>query len=84
MTIGLIYFPDNGKEILSINEVMNYLLDASEPLVNPAELDTFKDYTKHEWQDYVDKVRGMIVTMPSWVSSSLDRFLGKKIRPSFT
>ena len=47
-------------ELLSMSEVLKYLIDSTEPLVS--------DISKDEWHDLVDRVRGTIVTKPGSVS----------------
>ncbi|XP_001843599.2 ribonuclease 3 [Culex quinquefasciatus] len=56
--------PDNGKEVLAMSEVLRYLLDNSGPLVAPDILKEMNDMSQIEWQDYVDYVKGMVVTNP--------------------
>lgn len=56
--------PDNGKEILAMCEVLRYLLDNSGPLVDQERLASINDITQYEWQDYVDFIKGMLVTKP--------------------
>ncbi|XP_058814865.1 ribonuclease 3 isoform X2 [Topomyia yanbarensis] len=56
--------PDNGKEVLAMCEVLRYLLDNSGPLVAPEILKEMNDMSQIEWQDYVDYVKGMVVTNP--------------------
>ncbi|XP_058450699.1 ribonuclease 3 [Malaya genurostris] len=56
--------PDNGKEVLAMCEVLRYLLDSSGPLVSPEILKEMNDMSQIEWQDYVDYVKGMVVTNP--------------------
>lgn len=68
MSLWIYIFTDNGKEILSINEVLLYLLRSAQPLLEESELNELLKYEKHEWQSWVDKVRGMIVTYPGMVS----------------
>lgn len=58
---------DNGKEILSMNEVLNFLLRSSRPLLEETELATMLTFDENEWQNMVDEVRGMIVTYPGMV-----------------
>ena len=61
---------ENGKEILSMNEVMNYLLRSSKLLCDQADLATLLALPDRDWQKFVDEVRGMIVTYPGMVSQS--------------
>jgi len=67
-------FSDNGKEILSMNEVINYLLKSSKMLCDKANLATLLALPDCDWQKFVDEVRGMIVTYPGMVSQS---YLGR-------
>ncbi|KAL5011679.1 hypothetical protein ScPMuIL_010230 [Solemya velum] len=62
--------PENGKEILSMNEVLNYLLQSSKPLMEEMELAQLLKQEQHDWQNYVDEVRGMVVTYPGKKPSS--------------
>lgn len=55
---------DNGKEVLAMSEVLRYLLDSARPLVDPNILKDMENLSQHEWQDYVDFVKGMVVTNP--------------------
>ncbi|XP_055859421.1 ribonuclease 3 [Episyrphus balteatus] len=55
---------DNGKEVLAMSEVLKYLLDNSGPLVDPERLSTMADIAQNDWQDYVDYIKGMVVTKP--------------------
>ncbi|XP_050076547.1 ribonuclease 3 [Anopheles maculipalpis] len=73
--------PDNGKEVLAMSEVLRYLLDNSGPLVPPDMLKEMMDMSQNEWQDYVDYVKGMVVTNPGMKPCSvrvdqLDRNVG--------
>ncbi|XP_055541222.1 ribonuclease 3 [Wyeomyia smithii] len=56
--------PDNGKEVLAMCEVLRYLLDNSGPLIAVDILKEMNDMSQVEWQDYVDYVKGMVVTNP--------------------
>ena len=62
-----VYISENGKEILSINEVLNFLLQSSTPLLEDTELAGLFKYPETQWTDKVDEVRGMIVTYPGKV-----------------
>ncbi|KAB7506877.1 Ribonuclease 3 [Armadillidium nasatum] len=54
----------NGKEVLSMNEVLNYLFKSSIPLVKEKELDKLINLSEHDWLNYTDKIKGMVVTYP--------------------
>lgn len=56
--------PDNGKEVLSMSEVLRHLLDNSGPLVADSILKDMTTLQQRDWQDYVDDVKGMVVTNP--------------------
>ncbi|GJQ74766.1 drosha [Trypoxylus dichotomus] len=56
--------PDNGKEILSMKEVLQYLLNSSVPLIKESELQEMINMTQYEWQTYADEIKGMVVTYP--------------------
>ena len=63
------YLPaDNGKEMLSMNEVLLYLLRSSRPVFCESELQRILRLEETDWQDLVDEVRGSIVTLPGMVS----------------
>ncbi|KAG5668838.1 hypothetical protein PVAND_016760 [Polypedilum vanderplanki] len=63
--------PENGKEVLAMAHVLRYLLDNSGPLVDATVLKEKDKMGQFEWQDYVDVVKGMIVTNPASVPSSV-------------
>ncbi|XP_034951139.1 ribonuclease 3 [Chelonus insularis] len=56
--------PDKGQEILSMNEVLNYLIKSSTLLINPEDLDRLIAMPQYEWQNFADEVKGMVVTYP--------------------
>nr|CAI5844256.1 unnamed protein product [Callosobruchus analis] len=56
--------PDNGKEILCMKEVLQYLLRSSVPLIKETELDNMVKMSQYEWQMYADEIKGMVVTYP--------------------
>jgi len=58
---------DNGKEILSMNEVLAFMLRSSRMLCEETELSNLLKLEDSEWQNYVGEVRGMIVTYPGMV-----------------
>ncbi|XP_054919064.1 ribonuclease 3 isoform X3 [Dermacentor andersoni] len=55
---------DNGKELLSLNVVLNYLLTKNVPLVSAEELPHLYETSQSKWQAYADQVKGMIVVNP--------------------
>ncbi|XP_076232216.1 ribonuclease 3 drosha [Calliopsis andreniformis] len=56
---------DNGQEILSMNEVLNYLIKSSKLLIDPADLPRLVEMPQYKWQNFADEVKGMIVTYPA-------------------
>ncbi|XP_046403440.1 ribonuclease 3 isoform X2 [Ischnura elegans] len=57
--------PDNGKEILSMNEVLFYLLKCNRPLIDEeSQLANMIKMPQFEWQNFADEVKGMVVTYP--------------------
>ncbi|XP_045475707.1 ribonuclease 3 [Harmonia axyridis] len=56
--------PDNGKEILAMKEVLNYLLYSSVPLIGKQDLEKMVKMSQYEWQAYADEIKGMVVTYP--------------------
>ncbi|XP_058800007.1 ribonuclease 3 isoform X2 [Phymastichus coffea] len=55
---------DNGQEILSMNEVLSYLIKSSNLLIDPDELPKLVEMPQFEWQNFADEVKGMVVTYP--------------------
>lgn len=55
---------DNGQEILSMNEVLNYLIKSSTHLIDPDDLPRLVAMPQYKWQDFADEVKGMVVTYP--------------------
>lgn len=55
---------DNGQEILSMNEVLNYLIKSSILLISPDDLFKLVAMPQYKWQDFADEVKGMVVTYP--------------------
>jgi len=66
-----VYIVDNGKEILSMNEVMSFMLRSSKVLCEETELSNLLKLDESEWQNYVSEVRGMIVTYPGMVTNNV-------------
>lgn len=69
---------DSGKEILSMDQILTYLLKSSKPLVKESDLPALVDYPQLDWNNFVDTVRGSIATYPGKVrvgvnNSSIER-----------
>lgn len=58
--------PDNGKEILSMNQVLQYLLNSSVPLIQEDQLEDMFKMTQFEWQAYADEVKVHILIKTSF------------------
>jgi len=69
IVVVVVVVTDNGKEILSMNEVLNYMLRSSRMLCEVTELSSLLKLDETEWQNFVGEVRGMIVTYPGMVRS---------------
>jgi len=54
----------NGKEVLSMNEVLKYLLKSNKLLFEESSISVLKNMPMNEWQNIVDEYKGMIVTNP--------------------
>jgi len=69
-TLPRVRVVDNGKEILSMNEVLSYMLRSAAMLCEETELSNLLKLNESEWLSYVGEVRGMIVTYPGMVRNS--------------
>lgn len=58
---------DGGKEVLSMHQVLLYLLRSSKPLVPAEEIANMLQWEELEWQKYAEECKGMIVTNPGMV-----------------
>nr|XP_023680996.1 ribonuclease 3 [Paramormyrops kingsleyae] len=63
--------PDGGKEVLSMHQVLLYLLRSSKPLVPEEEIANMLQWEELEWQKYAEECKGMIVTNPGMKPSSV-------------
>ena len=63
----LLNVSENGKELLSVNDVLLYLLKISKPLVDKRELSELLELEKNEWDKFVDSFRHVIVSCPGKV-----------------
>lgn len=55
---------ENVKEVLSMNDVLTYLLKNNKLLFEESSLPALKNMSMNEWQNIVDEYKGMIVTNP--------------------
>ncbi|GFU28545.1 ribonuclease 3 [Nephila pilipes] len=60
-----------GKELLSLNVILEYLLKANSILIDEKNLSEVLAYSNKKWQDLADEVKGMIVTCPGMKPSSI-------------
>ncbi|XP_050668799.1 ribonuclease 3 isoform X2 [Leptidea sinapis] len=58
------YLPDGGCEVLSMCEILKYLINESGLLIPPESLEKIHNMDHYHWQKYVDRIKGMIVTYP--------------------
>uniref|UniRef100_A0A672SQU7 Ribonuclease 3 n=1 Tax=Sinocyclocheilus grahami TaxID=75366 RepID=A0A672SQU7_SINGR len=63
--------PDGGKEVLSMHQVLLYLLRSSPALVPEEEIANMLQWEELEWQKYAEECKGMIVTNPGLKPSSV-------------
>ncbi|KAG8194728.1 hypothetical protein JTE90_026377 [Oedothorax gibbosus] len=62
---------DDGKVLLSMHVVMEYLLRANKTLIDVEKLPELMSCSDKRWQEMADKVKGMIVTCPGMKPSSV-------------
>ena len=55
---------EDGKEILSMNEVIRHLIDSRAPVVADEEIAGLIQMSAQEWLDFADGIKGMVVTNP--------------------
>ncbi|KAM6971505.1 ribonuclease 3 [Tautogolabrus adspersus] len=65
------FLPDGGKEVLSMHQVLLYVLRSSKPLVPEEEIADMLQWEELEWQKYAEECKGMIVTNPGMKPSSV-------------
>ncbi|XP_077987013.1 ribonuclease 3-like [Glandiceps talaboti] len=63
--------PDNGKEVLSMHQVLLYLLRSNRPLLEDSALADMIQMDEIEWQNIAEETKNMIVTCPGKKPSSL-------------
>lgn len=61
--LNKMYFSDNGKEILSMNEVLKFLLKNSGPLIQPEDLAQLLNMSQYQWQNYADQLKGRFFSL---------------------
>ncbi|XP_059772145.1 ribonuclease 3 isoform X2 [Balaenoptera ricei] len=65
------FLPDGGKEVLSMHQILLYLLRCSKALVPEEEIANMLQWEELEWQKYAEECKGMIVTNPGTKPSSV-------------
>ncbi|KAF6719972.1 Ribonuclease 3 [Oryzias melastigma] len=65
------FLPDGGKEVLSMHQVLLYLLRSNKPLVPEEEIADMLQWEQLDWQKYAEECKGMIVTNPGMKPSSV-------------
>ncbi|XP_041981511.1 ribonuclease 3 [Aricia agestis] len=58
------FLPEGGCEVLSMCEVLKYLISESGPLIPRETLPRVHEMDHYSWQKFVDRIKGMIVTYP--------------------
>jgi len=62
---------EDGKELLSMNEVLHYLYKSYKPLVDAADLNFIHEMKEEKWKNFSAKMRGMLVTKPGKAPSTI-------------
>ncbi|XP_074603919.1 ribonuclease 3 drosha [Brevipalpus obovatus] len=62
---------DNGKELLSLSVIMQYLINNSDELIKEELLPKIQSMTPQEWAQLASTIRGMIVTYPGMKPCSI-------------
>ncbi|XP_045773566.1 ribonuclease 3 [Maniola jurtina] len=65
------FLSEGGCEVLSMCEVLKYLINESGHLIPPEMLEDFHEMDHYSWQKFVDRIKGMIVTYPGKKPSSI-------------
>ncbi|KAM8811422.1 ribonuclease 3 [Eudromia elegans] len=65
------FLPDGGKEVLSMHQILLYLLRCNKALVPEEEIANMLQWEELEWQKYAEECKGMIVTSPGMKPSSV-------------
>ncbi|XP_018429616.1 PREDICTED: ribonuclease 3 [Nanorana parkeri] len=65
------FLPDGGKEVLSMHQVLLYLIRSNKALVPEEEIANMLQWEELEWQKYAEECKGMIVTNPVMKPSSV-------------
>lgn len=58
------YLSEGGCEVLSMCEVLKYLIDESGVLIAAEDLEKVHSMDHYSWHKFVDRIKGMIVTYP--------------------
>ncbi|XP_074057819.1 ribonuclease 3 isoform X2 [Macrotis lagotis] len=65
------FLPDGGKEVLSMHQILLYLLRCNKALVPEEEIANMLQWEELEWQKYAEECKGMIVNNPGMKPSSV-------------
>ncbi|XP_032078501.1 ribonuclease 3 isoform X2 [Thamnophis elegans] len=65
------FLPDGGKEVLSMHQILLYLIRCNKPLVPEEEIANMLQWEELEWQKYAEECKGMIVTSSGMKPSSV-------------
>ncbi len=71
MCASFIENSENGKEMLSMNEVLLYLLKSAKHIVEEADLLRLAEMDIPKWEDWVESIRAMIISKPGMVRTTL-------------
>ena len=62
---------ENGKELLSLNVVLQYLMNNNKPVIDENQLEYYKTMSEEEWMEFAKHLKGMIITSPGMKPSSI-------------
>ncbi|OTF84035.1 ribonuclease 3-like protein [Euroglyphus maynei] len=62
---------NDGKELLSMSLVLEYLYRKSQPLIDESKLEKYSQMTINEWNTFATKHKGYLVTCPSMKPCSI-------------
>lgn len=62
---------DDGKELLSVNFILQYLLSNSKLLIEDEKLEYYKSLNTEQWMDFAKEHKGMVITFPGMKPCSL-------------
>jgi ribonuclease-3 len=62
---------ENGIEVLGMDHVMQYFINQDSPLMESKDLNNLLKCTEKDWEKYIDRFRGQLVTNPGKKPSTI-------------